>query len=456
MRDGALFRKEALWVPSNNDLLVELIREVHDQPAVGHLGVRRTVEQIGRQFYWPAMRKTVDQYVRNCYTCQRSKAPRDKSNGLLQHLELPEQRWRDIAMDFVTGLPLSNGFNAILTVIDRLTKERHYIPCSTEEEGTTTEATVELLINWVFRTHGLPSSIVSDRGPQFISMVWRSLCKRLGITLRLSTAYHPETDGQSERANQDVERYLRAFCSYMQDDWTKWLPMAEFADNNAVSSATSMTPFFLNKGFHPRMSFGPDDTDYTSTRERLQARKAEDISDQMAKTLDIAKQALQKARAGMINQVNKHRKEVSYEPGSMVFLDGRNIETVRPSKKLDDKMLGPFKVIERVGSAYRLELPATMRVHDVFHPKLLRLAATDPLPGQKVEPPGPIMVEGEDEWEVDDILDSRIRYRKLQYRVKWKDSDTDLTWYDAHDGQFDNAKEVVDEFHRRYPAKPGP
>lgn len=169
VRDGALFRKEALWVPSNNDLLVELIREVHDQPAVGHPGIRRTVEQIGRQFYWPAMRKTVDHYVRNCYTCQRSKAPRDKSNGLLQPLELPEQRWPDIAMDFVTGLPLSNGFNAILTVIYKLTKERHYIPCSTEE-GTTTEATVELLINWVFRTHGLPSSIVSDRGPQFISV----------------------------------------------------------------------------------------------------------------------------------------------------------------------------------------------------------------------------------------------------------------------------------------------
>lgn len=175
----------------------------------------------------------------------------------------------------------------------------------------------------------------------------------------------------------------------------------------------------------------------------------------MAKTLDIAKQALQKARAGMINQVNKHRKEVSYEPGSMVSLDGRDIETARPSKKLDDKKLGPFKVIERVGSTYRLELPATMRVHDVLHAKLLHLAASDPLPGQKVEPSGPIIVEDEDEWEVDDILDSRIRYGKLQHLLEWKDSDTDLTWYDAHDGQFGNAKEVVDEFHRRYPAKPG-
>ncbi len=453
VQEGILYKGSQLWVPFNELLQMNLIREVHDQPSVGHPGILRTVEVIKRNYYWPSMRKTVDRYIRNCYVCQRSKAPRDKSNGLLHPLPIPDQRWRDIALDYVTGLPGSYGSNAILTVICRLSKERHYIPCSTDDEGTTAEKTVELLLQWVYRTHGLPNFIVSDRGTQFTSILWKSLCKRLGISLRLSTAYHPQTDGQSERANQDVERYLRSFCSYMQDDWSKWLPMAEFADNNALSSATNMTPFFMNKGFHPRMSFDPDPTEYGSTRERLQAARAEDISDHMDKTLTFAREALAKSREQMVNQANKHRKEVNYEPGSKVFLDGRNITTARPSKKLDDKMLGPFEVTDPVGSSYKLKLPETMRIHDVFHSGLLRPAANDPLPGQTNEPPGLIVINDEDEWEIDDILDSRRYRRRLQYRVKWKGYDKDLNWYNADGDEFMNAQDVVDDFHTKYPRK---
>ncbi len=204
----------------------------------------------------------------------------------------------------------------------------------------------------------------------------------------------------------------------MQDDWAKLLPMAEFADNNALFSVTSSTPFFLNKDFHPRMSFEPDTTEYESFRERLQAAKAEDISEHMDKTLAFARESLAKTREQMVQQANKHRKEVDYETGSKVFLNGRNIVIARPSKKLDDKMLGPFTNLDPVGSSYKLKLPETMRVHDVFHPGLLRPAADDPLPGQKNEPPGPIVVNDEDEWEIDDILDSRRYRRRLQYRVK--------------------------------------
>ncbi len=204
----------------------------------------------------------------------------------------------------------------------------------------------------------------------------------------------------------------------MQDDWFKWLFMVEFADNNALSSAIFLTPFFMNKGFHPRMSFDPDTTEYESTRERLQAARAEDISDHMDRTLTFAREALVKTREQMMNQANKHRKKVNYEIGSKMFLNERNIVTARPFKKLDDKMLDPFTNLDPVGSSYKLKLPESMRVHDVFHPDLLRPAADDPLPGQKNEPPGPIVVKDEDEWEIDDILNSRRYRRRLQYRVK--------------------------------------
>ena len=204
--DGALFKNNLLWVPES--LHTELLQEIHDQPSAGHPGINRTVDLIRRHYYWPGHVATVKQYIRNCRHCQRSKSPHDAINGLLVPLPIPQQRWQDIAIDFVTGLPLSEDYNAICTIIDRLSKERHYVPCHSGDKGTSTEEVAKIMIWNVYRLHGLPSSIVSDRGPQFISTLWQSMCKRLKIKANLSTAYHPETDSQTERANQEVERGL--------------------------------------------------------------------------------------------------------------------------------------------------------------------------------------------------------------------------------------------------------
>jgi len=230
--------------------------------------------------------------------------------------------------------------------------------------------------------------------------------------------------------------------------------MVEFADNNALFSATFSTPFFLNKDFHSCMSFELDVIEYESSRERLQAAKAEDISEHMNKTLKFARESLAKTREQMMKQANKHRKEVDYKAGSKVFLNERNIVTARPFKKLDDKMLDPFTNLDSVDSSYKLKLPESMRVHDVFHSDLLRPTADDPLPGQKNEPPGSIVVNDEDEWKIDDILNFRRYRRRLQYRVKWNDYDNDLNWYNADGDEFMNAQEVVDDFHIRYSNKP--
>jgi len=240
----------------------------------------------------------------------------------------------------------------------------------------------------------------------------------------------------------------------MQDDWAKLLFMIEFVDNNALFSVIFSISFFLNKDFHSRMSFEPDVIEYESSRERLQTAKAENISENMIKTLKFARESLAKTREQIMKQVNKHRKEVDYEVESKMFLNERNIVTARSFKKLDDKMLGSFINLDLVDSSYKLELSESMRVHDVFHPDLLRSVADDLLPGQKNESSGSIVVNDEDEWEIDDILDSRRYRRRLQYRVKWNGYDNDLNWYNADGDEFMNAQEVVDDFHIQYPNKP--
>ena len=263
------------------DLYSLVLREVHDQIASDYPGCQKTVSLLARNYYWPKMKDTVYRYIRNCHTCRRAKAPRDQYNGLLKPLPIPTRPWTDVTLDFVTGLPHSNGYNAVLMVIDRLTKERHYILCTTDENGTTAEATTYLLLNNVWKLHGLPLSLTLDRGLKFFSRIWKNLCKIFGIKVNLSTAFHPETDGQSENANQEMERHLRTFVNYQQDDWPGKLAMAEFAANNNESASTKLSPFFATKGLHPHMSFDKVELSHASTCKRIFNQKALDISGNM-------------------------------------------------------------------------------------------------------------------------------------------------------------------------------
>ncbi len=221
IQNEILYHNSQLWVSFNELLQMNLICEMHDQLSVDHSDILRTVKVIKRNYYWSFMRKTIDRYIQNYYICQRSKTSRDKSNDLLQSLSISEQRWQDIAMNFIIDLSDSSEYNVILTIICRLSKEKHYISCIIDDEDITVKKTAEMLIQWVYWTHDLSSFIVSDWNSQFISILWKFLCKRLSIFLWLFIIYHSQINDQSERVNQNIEQYLWFFCSCMQNNWFK-------------------------------------------------------------------------------------------------------------------------------------------------------------------------------------------------------------------------------------------
>jgi len=250
---GLLMYDGLIWIPDNNTLGLRILRDHHDAQAAGHLGRARTLELVSRNFYWPGQRKYVHRYVDHCDTCHRIKPIRHAPFGLLKPLELPHRPWDTISTDFITALPTSNGKNALWVIIDCLTKMGHFVAC---QDAMNPKDLADHFLRQVIRPHGLPSSIVSDRGSLFTSDFWKRVTEALGISRNLSTAFHPQTDGQTERANATLKQYLRAYCNYQQDDWERLLPIAEFCYNNTQTGTTRITPFFANYGYHPR--FLPD------------------------------------------------------------------------------------------------------------------------------------------------------------------------------------------------------
>ncbi len=445
-----LWKNDRLWV--SQSMITQLIRKAYDLSISNYSDMNWTLDLLRRSYCWSKMRTTIKRYIQNCYVCRRSKASRDWINELLKSLSISEQRWQDISLNFIINLLKSNESNAILTVIDRLSKERHYILCWSDDEETFVEQTVKLLLIWIFRTHELSRSIVFDRDSQFISIVWKSLCLRLNIKMKLFIDYHSQINDQTKRVNQNVEWYLRSYCSYMQDDWFIWLSMTEFVDNNAISSSIEQSAFFLNKSFHSHMSFDLNSTEYEIIRARIQASKAENIFKHMKWSLALIKQTLARVRVTMKKQTDKHWKKMIYKMSDMMFLNSRNITIARLSKKLNDKMLESFKILTEIEHAYWLKLSSTMKIHSKFILNLLRLNSKDFLEEQRNESPDSIVIDDEDEWKVKNILNFRHyeRGKRLQYHVNWKDYDVDLHWYNVDENEFKDCSKIVNDFHQKY------
>lgn len=337
-------------------------------------------------------------------------------------------------------LPTSEGHDAILVVVDRFTKMAHFLPTVTT---VTAEGTARLILDNIVKLHGLPDDIISDRGAVFNSRLWELMCAQLGIERKLSSAYHPETDGQTERINQVMEQYIRTYCSYKQDNWTGLLSQAEFAYNNAESATTNMSPFAANYGFNPSMDFDNTWSDNDPNRTDLLV----DIR-QIQKYL---RQEIDRAQERYKYFADQRRQpDPGYQSGDRVWLSTKHIKTTRPMKKLDYQYLGPYRIRRKIkDTAYELELPRTMRIHNVFHPSLLK-TYHGVGPPRQVEPrTPPVVVQGDEFHEIEEILDYRKTGRSIQYLVGWKNYGVgDRTWEPASTLEQD-APELVSEFHRR-------
>jgi len=398
------------------------------------------------------MNERIIDFIRSCPECQQNKATRHQPYGLSSPLELPYAPWQSIAMDFITELSLSEGCDQLWVVIDRFTKMAHFLALRNK-----TAADLAIIFGReVWKHHGLPTDIVSDRDSRFTSEVWKEFLQLSGIRSRMSTAFHPQTDGQTERLNQTIEAYLRAFISREQDDWVHLLPMAEFAYNNLITVGNGMSPFYANYGFHPA-AMDPASTEPLNPASRVYAHWMHTVHDE-------SRQELEEAQERMRRYTDPNRKKPrGYQVGDLVMLSGRNIKTRRPSKKLDHKNHGPFQ-IEKIVSplAVRLTLPRKWKIHNVFHVSLLEPYQTS----EHRAPPDPSRVlreaddiEQSEEYDVDEVMSSvecsRGNSKRILYLVKWLDYPERKDWTQE---PFDNFSvgglEKLREFHRRNPDAP--
>src|SRR6267142_4141786 len=416
-KQGWYHKGIALVVPEDSKLRRDLVELNHDSPTVAHPGIDKTHKLLLKQYWWPGCKEFVQQYVKGCAICQANKPITHQNNPPLHPITPQEETlpFQTIAIDFIVKLPTSEGYDLIMMITDHdCTKAVILVPC---QETIDAEGVAKLFKDRVFPFVGLPKKIISDRDPHFTSAFFKELCKQLEISQNLSTAYHPQTDGQSEKTNQHVETALRIYCNYQQNDWAHWLPIVQYAINARPSAMTKQAPYKLWMGFIPRAH----QAECSSKVPTIELHR-EQIREARKQALEAMKRAQE-----LLGCKSTHR---PYQKGQKVWLEGTNLHTTHPTVKLCPKHYGPFKVIEAIGlTTYRLELPAQWKIHNAFHGSLLLPYHETKEHGANFPEPAPELIEGQPGWEVEKILNSR-RYRgKKQYLIKWKGySDTHNSW----------------------------
>ena len=371
-----------MYVPKDEELRAEVIRLHHDVPMAGHGGRWKTVELVTRNYWWPGVTRDVGKYVEGCDLYQRMKNRTEEPAEKLKLSEVPQKTWTHLTVDFITKLPVVAGKDAILVVCDRLSKMMHFVATT---EGTSAEGLARLFRDNVWKLHGLPKSVVLDRGPQFAVELTKELNRMLGIKTKLSTAFHPQMDGQTERMNQELEQYLRLFIKHRQKDWPEWLAAAEFAVNNKVHTATKVLPFMAN--YRKELRMGGD------IRRKGKVESVTMFVERMKKVQEEAEAALRKTQEEMKRYADRGRKETEvWKKGDQVLLSTKDLVfKERPMKKLTERYVGPYVIEEVVSSnAIKLKLPSSMRIHLVVNVSWI-VRYREQVRGQKKEEEKPVV-----------------------------------------------------------------
>lgn len=438
--DGGLWwKQDRLVIPARDGLRQQCIDDCHRSKYAGHFGAAKTSHLVGRMYWWPSLVKHVDQYCKQCFECQRNKASSRKPQGELQPLPIPTDRWSMVTLDLIVKLPVTKkGYDSILVIVDKFSKYCLFEPCT--ERGCDSSAVADLVQKRVIAEHGCPEVLVTDRDPRFTSEEFQKWSNEYGIDHRKSTAYHPQTDGQTERYNRVLEDMLRAYVSPALNDWDKLLPVLQLAVNNSYNVGHQHTPFYLVYGRHPVV---PGVTKKV-IHQRRPVPSVQQWSSDLQAALSKAKTCLQAAQSRMKLYADRKRIPVEFQVGDRVWLSSKNLTFKgQPSKKLLARFIGPYTVEERVGTqAYKLTLPSEMsRIHPVFHVSLLRRFVDD---GQIHLPPVHI-VQDEVFHGVDCVVTQRGSGRKKQYLVKWTGYGQECnTWEPASRFEQDCPQAVAD------------
>ncbi|KAK1432277.1 hypothetical protein QVD17_09172 [Tagetes erecta] len=428
-----------IWIPRFCEVKTLLLDEAHKSRYSVHPGATKMYRDLKRNYWWPGMKRDIAKYVAKCLTCAQVKAEHQKPCGMLQPLEIPVWKWEDITMDLVTKLPKTKkGHDAIWVVVDRLTKSAHFLAI---REAYSSERMAEIYVNDIVSRHGVPVTIVSDRDTRFTSRYWRKFQEEMGTKLLISTAYHPQTDGQTERTIQTLIDMLRACIIDFGGNWDEHLPLVEFSYNNSYHASIKMAPFEMLYGRKCRtpVSWG-------EVGQRELAHK--DVVAKTNEKIDIVRARLKAAQDRQKAYADRRRRSIEFQVGDFVLLKvspWKGIIRFRKRGKLSPRYIGPFKILARVGQvAYRLELPSKLNgIHDTFHVSQLRKCLADEMayvPLDDIEIDEKLNYV-EKPVAIKDFKEKILRNKVIrQVLVQWKHrKGSDLTW------------ESEDEMREHYP-----